>query len=101
MSARRGSRIALALVLALPPAAAFGQRATTGTVTGRIVDSSSAVMPGVTVSLKSPDALGTFSAVTDAQGVYRVTNLPPADYEVKAELSGFQSVIRQATVRLN
>ena len=36
-----------------------------------------------------------------ASGFYRVANLPPATYDVKAELSGFQSVIRKATVRLN
>src|SRR5437588_6235244 len=92
---------AIALVLALAPAAAFGQRATTGTVTGKIADSSGAVLPGVTVLLKSPEALGEVTAVSDAQGIYRVANLPPATYDVRAELSGFQSVVRQATVRLN
>jgi hypothetical protein len=58
-------RYRLALVLALVPAAAFGQRASTGTVAGRIVDSSGAVLPGVTVTLKSAEALGTFTAVSD------------------------------------
>ena len=67
----------------------------------RIVDSSGAVLPGVTVSLKSPEALGDFTAVTDSNGIYRVTNLPPATYDVRAELTGFQSVIRKAPVRLN
>src|SRR5207248_5326457 len=68
---------------------------------GKIVDSSGAVLPGVTVTLTSPEALGTFTGVTDGQGLYRVTNLPPATYDVRAELSGFQAVIRKATVRLN
>ena len=95
-------RCCLALVLlALVPAAALAQRTTTGTVTGRVVDSSGAVLPGVTVTLKSPEALGGFVAVSDHEGIYRVTNLPPAPYEVKAELVGFQSVVRQVTVRLN
>jgi len=31
----------------------------------------------------------------------RVTNLPPATYDVRAELAGFQTVIRKAPVRLN
>jgi hypothetical protein len=95
------ARLALLLLLALVPGAAFGQRSTTGTVTGKIVDSSGAVLPGVTISLKSPEALGQFTGVTDAQGLYRVTNLPPATYDVRAELSGFQSVVRNAPVRLN
>src|SRR5207247_9228008 len=53
------------------------------------------------VSLKSPEALGQFIGVSDAQGIYRVTNLPPATYEVRAELAGFQAIVRKAPVRLN
>src|SRR5262245_5480395 len=83
------------------PSFAFGQRTTTGTVIGKIVDSSGAVLPGVAVSLTSPAALGQFTGVTDSQGLYRVTNLPPGDYEIRAELSGFQTVVRNAPVRLN
>jgi carboxypeptidase family protein len=95
------SRGALVLAFAMVPALALGQRTTTGTVTGKIVDSSGAVLPGVAVSLSSPEALGQFSAVTNAQGVYRVTNLPPATYDVRAELAGFGTIIRKETVRLN
>src|SRR5262245_23611969 len=91
----------LALVLALVPAMAFAQRATTGAVAGKVVDSSGAVLPGVTVTLKSAEALGTFTAVTDSAGTYRVANLPPATYDIRAELQGFQTATRQAAVRLN
>jgi hypothetical protein len=89
------------LVLVCLPAAAFAQRTTTGTIIGKVLDSSGGVLPGVTISLKSPEALGQFTAVTGGDGVYRVTNLPPATYDIRAELSGFQSVIRTAPVRLN
>ncbi|HJZ74638.1 MAG TPA: TonB-dependent receptor, partial [Vicinamibacterales bacterium] len=98
---RVGAVVLLAAALVGMPSGAFAQRTTTGTVIGKIVDSSGAVLPGVSVQLTSPDALGQFSGVTDGQGVYRVTNLPPADYEIRAELSGFGTVIRKATVRLN
>src|SRR6266568_8516368 len=94
-------RSALVLAFALLPALAFGQRTTTGTIAGKIIDSSGAVMPGVTISVSSPEALGQFSAVTDAQGVYRITNLPPATYDIRAELASFQTIIRKETVRLN
>src|SRR5881227_1160959 len=94
-------RSALVLAFALLPALAFGQRTTTGTIAGKIIDSSGAVMPGVTISVSSPEALGQFSAVSDAQGVYRVTNLPPATYDIRAELASFQTIIRKETVRLN
>jgi hypothetical protein len=95
------ARFLLALALVFTPAAASAQRATTGTVTGKVVDTSGAVLPGATVSLQSPEALGQFTAVSDGNGSYRIGNLPPATYNVKAELSGFQTVIRQATVHVN
>ena len=94
-------RLLWILVLVCLPAELLAQRATTGAVIGKVLDSSGAVLPGVTISLKSPEALGQFTAVTDGEGAYRVVNLPPATYELRAELSGFQSVIRKAPVRLN
>jgi hypothetical protein len=95
------SRVLLLLVVALTPASALAQRATTGTVTGKITDGTGSALPGVAVSLQSPEVLGVFSAVTDPSGVYRVANLAPATYDVKAELTGFQTVITKASVRLN
>src|SRR5437867_8864481 len=94
-------RIAFAFILLFVPAVAVAQRATTGTVTGKVVDASGAVLPGVTITLQSPEALGQFTAVSDAAGTFRVGNLPPATYDVRAELSGFQAVIQKAIVRLN
>src|SRR5258705_4493670 len=94
-------RFLIAVALLFTPAVASAKRATTGTVTGKVVDSSGVVLPGATITLQSPEALGQFSAVSDANGFFRVANLPPATYDMKAELSGFQTVIRKETVRLN
>ena len=94
-------RIAAILLVLLPlPASALGQATGTGTVTGRVVDSSGGVLPGVTVTMRSPQALGQFTAVTDTQGLYRIANLPPASYEARAELQGFQTVLQQIAVRV-
>src|SRR5258705_1876299 len=95
-------RILLLLVAAFVgrPCLAFAQASGTGSVIGRIADSSGAVLPGVSVTLKSPEALGQFTGVTDAQGLYRVSNLPPATYEARAELLGFQTSVQKITVRL-
>ncbi len=97
MTLRRVVFIAGSLLM---PALALAQRTTTGTIAGRIVDSNGGVLPGVTITVKSPEALGDFTAVTDARGEYRVVNLPPATYEIRAELAGFQTVIRREPVRL-
>lgn len=88
-------RLALAAIVVLLPSPLFGQATGTGTVTGRVVDVSGGVLPGVTVTLKSTEALGQYSGVTGPDGTYRVANLPPAAYEVRAELSGFQTAINK------
>jgi hypothetical protein len=62
----------------------------TGNLDGTIRDSSSALLPGVTVTISSPDLpTGSQVAVTDATGIYRFRNLPPGVYSLRAELSGF------------
>src|SRR4029077_18974728 len=88
------------LLLLLSPVFLFAQASGTGTVTGRVADSSGGVLPGVTVTMKSPQVLGQFTAVTDAQGLYRISNLAPAAYEARAELQGFQTVVQQVAVRV-
>src|SRR5690349_10310279 len=93
-------RVVAAAILIGFPSTTFAQATGTGTVIGRIADSSGAVLPGVTVSLRSSEALGQFSGVTGADGTYRVPNLPPATYEVRAELAGFQTAISKVSVRL-
>lgn len=93
--------LVLALALALIPTLASAQASGTGSVTGRVLDSSGAVLPGVTVTLKSADALGQYVGVADPQGLYRVNNLPPATYEARAELQGFQTSVHKVTVRIN
>lgn len=97
---RVGSFAVVTAMLLLFPTAARAQRTTTGTVTGRVVDSSGGVLPGVSVTLKSAEALGEFSGTTGTEGIYRVGNLPPATYDVRAELQSFQPVVRTATGRV-
>jgi carboxypeptidase family protein/TonB-dependent receptor-like protein len=75
----------MAVLLFAWPVAAQEQR---GSIEGVIKDSSGAVLPGVTVEAKSP--AGTFTSVTDAQGIYRFPSLAPGQYDVSAALAGFQ-----------
>jgi hypothetical protein len=81
----------LLITLALAPPA-LGQ-ALTGTITGRAIDSSGGVLPGVDVSIASPSMIGgARSAVTDTQGVYRFTQLPSGEYQVTFTLPGFKTL---------
>jgi hypothetical protein len=93
---RRQSRTALFLAILLAPlcfAALVSAQAITGTITGRVTDNSGGVLPGVEVSITSPAMIGgARTAFTDAQGVYRFTQLPRGEYRVSFKLSGFKTL---------
>ena len=83
--------------LALAPSA-FAQR-TTGTLMGTVADESGAVLPGVSVALKGEAVVGTQTAVSGPQGVYRFAALPPGTYEVTFTLAGFSTLRRSGAAR--
>ncbi len=80
------------LCLLLLPAAAAAQ----ATVAGAVRDSSGAVLPGVSVEATSPALIERVrTGVTDGSGQYRISDLPPGEYELLFSLSGFNSLKRQ------
>jgi Carboxypeptidase regulatory-like domain/TonB dependent receptor-like, beta-barrel len=90
------SVVALLLALAMPARA----QTQTGVITGRATDSSGAALPGVTVSIISPNMIGgARTAVTDETGVYRFTLLPGGQYTVSFNIPGF-SVLNVEGVNL-
>jgi hypothetical protein len=76
------------------------QTTPTGILTGQVVDSSGAVMPGVSVTAASPSLQGTRSAVTSANGDYIIPFLPAGDYAVSFELAGFQKQTKRIRVQV-
>ena len=80
--------IVIATMLATLTSPAFAQ--TTARLVGTVVDAQGAVLPGVTISVTSPQLQGTSTAVTDSNGQFRFPSLPPGTYHVKADLSGFK-----------
>ena len=67
---------------------------TTATISGTVRDETNAVLPGGTVTLKNLDTEITRTVITDDQGYYRASNLALGNYEVQAELPGFQTGVR-------
>lgn len=66
-----------------------------GAIAGTIVDSSGAVLPGVTVTLSGQGVIGgEQTGVTEARGAYQFTRLVPGSYSVKAELPGFSTAVQ-------
>jgi hypothetical protein len=87
----------LAVSLALSVAAPAAAQVQTGSILVRAADQQGAVMPGVTVTITSSVLVaGSMTAVTDAGGVFRFPSLVPGTYGVKMELTGFQTVNREA-----
>jgi outer membrane receptor protein involved in Fe transport len=66
-----------------------------GTIQGTITDASGAAVPGVTVVVRNASTGVTRELLTDEGGRYRAPVLPPGDYEIKASITGFQTVERR------
>lgn len=72
---------------------AAAQQATTATLSGRVTDSTGAVIVGVKV-IATQKATGTKrETVTNGEGLYSLTNLAPGNYDLRAEQSGFKNML--------
>src|SRR6202790_1704584 len=71
---------------------AFGQ--TFGQITGIVTDPSGGIVVGATVTVTNPQTNFTRSESTNTAGVYNFPNLQPGVYNIKVEMQGFQSEIR-------
>jgi len=65
----------------------------TGRIDVAVIDSTNAVLPGVTIAIAGPQNQTT---VTDAQGEAHFLNLPAGTYEVKATLQGFAAYLNKS-----
>lgn len=86
---------AIGLLLLAAPLAAQNP---TGELTGRVTDSTDALLPGVRVTATSPALQGARTAVTDGNGAYKIPFLPPGDYTVTYQLDGFQTAARDVKI---
>ena len=83
-----------AIVLGIA-ATASGQ---TAELNGRVTDQSGAVLPGVTVTVANTATGLTRTVVTDGDGSYLVSNLPPGPYRIEATLQGFRTYAQTGIV---
>lgn len=85
----------LLYLVALSSAVCAQSASVSGDFRGTITDSSGALLPKVTVSAVDLQTGLRRTAVSDANGQFRLTGLPPALYELTAELPGFSTEIRK------
>jgi hypothetical protein len=67
----------------------------TGEIFGKVTDESGAVLPGVTVTLTGPSLLQPQTAITSDTGTYQFPRLAVGKYNVKFELAGFKTVVKE------
>ena len=82
------------LMVSLPGRALAQSQATTAEVNGTVADAQGGVLPGVTVTVVSPDTGYTLDAVTNSEGAFVLPLLPPGPYNLTAELQGFAAFKR-------
>jgi hypothetical protein len=83
--------IGVAMVLPLLAPLAFSQTITTADVVGVVSDTSGAVVPGATVTIKSAESGELRTEISNNQGQYRFPLMKPGDYEISAAAKGLKS----------
>jgi hypothetical protein len=76
---------------------AFAQ-APVGTISGVVADESGAVIPNATVKVRNKATDAERDLMSGADGSFSAPSLPAGIYEVRVELKGFRTVVREATV---
>src|SRR5260370_10111363 len=69
-----------------------------GDITGTVTDPSGAVVPNATVTATEAEEGPKRTSLSDNRGEYHFTVLPPASYEVSAQLSGFQTSVYKGVI---
>jgi hypothetical protein len=83
----------VAFILAATAGRAFAQLPT-ATILGTVHDTSGSVIPGADVAAKNIETGQSRTTVSGEDGSYRFPALPVGNYEVRAELAGFQAIVR-------
>ena len=68
-------------------------------LSGTVVDSTGAVIPGATVTLTDPQTGQVRTLKTDGSGVYTFSSLAPASYKIEATASNFSKATPSSTTR--
>jgi len=76
--------VAIFLLILLSPLYFYGQSRETGIIQGKVLDEEGNPLPGVSITLSSPNMMGTRSTVSDNEGRFRFPALPSGLYTIEA-----------------
>ena len=88
-------QVMLCVLLHAPAGLAQTIGATTGAVEGRVLDTTGAVLPGVTVTLAGDRVLVPLPTESARDGVYRFPTLPPGRYTLTFAFPAFETARRE------
>src|SRR5687767_1135364 len=92
---------AVAVTCALHAGTAFAQ-APTAQISGRVTDTSGAVLPGVTVTATQTGTGLVRTVVSNETGNFVIPNLPIGPYRLEATLQGFRTFVQSnITLQVN
>ncbi|MGH9862704.1 MAG: TonB-dependent receptor domain-containing protein [Candidatus Acidiferrales bacterium] len=83
--------LALVVALALGATVSLWAQSISGVIAGVVNDPQGAALAAVSITVTNRATGRNYVASTDAQGYYRVPEITPGEYEVTAELGGFQT----------
>ena len=83
-------RYLLVCLSLLTASSALSQTINNGSFLGSVTDPSGAAVPGATVRVLRDNPPFRRETVTDAAGNYQISPVPPGDYRLTIEKSGFQ-----------
>jgi hypothetical protein len=70
------------------------QAVSSATVTGRVTDEQTAVVPNARIQITATETGAVYSALTNADGIYTIPNLPIGAYTLQVSVSGFQTYVQ-------
>ena len=88
------------LALLLSPTLPAAAQTISGVIAGVVKDPQGAALAAVSIIVTNPGTGRSYVASTDDQGYYRIPEIPPGEYQVTAELGGFQTE-KHITVRVS
>ena len=87
--------LCLSLILSIATASVAAAQIGGGALAGSVVDQADAAVPGATLTITSVATNLSRTTVTGRQGTYVFTGLPPGEYRVRAEVSGFRPLTHE------
>ena len=77
-------KLILTLCLTLGLTSGVFSQVQTGSITGQVLDNEANRLPGVTLTVSSPNLMGTRTFVSSENGAFRFPALPPGTYKLTA-----------------